>query len=38
MERFGIQGTIRVSFAVYNTREEIDSLVKGIRQVITMFN
>jgi cysteine desulfurase/selenocysteine lyase len=37
MTRFGIQGTVRASFALYNTKEEIDILVDGIRQVSKMF-
>ena len=31
MERFGIPATARASFAVYNTKEEVDALVGGIR-------
>ena len=37
MERLGIQGTVRASFALYNTKDEIDALVSGIRRVSTMF-
>ena len=37
MERLGIQGTVRSSFALYNTKEEIDALVAGIRRVSQMF-
>ena len=37
MDRLGILGTVRASFAVYNTKEEIDSLVAGIRRVAQMF-
>lgn len=37
MERLGIQGTVRVSFALYNTKDEIDALVNSIRRVSTMF-
>lgn len=37
MERLGIQGTVRASFALYNTKGEIDALVNGIRRVSTMF-
>ena len=33
MERFGIPATARASFAVYNTREEVDALVRGIGKV-----
>ncbi|MCD4737149.1 MAG: aminotransferase class V-fold PLP-dependent enzyme, partial [Bacteroidales bacterium] len=34
---FGIPGTIRASFAFYNTREEIDKLCVAVRKVIRMF-
>lgn len=37
MIRLGIQGTVRASFALYNTKEEIDTLVEGIRRVSRMF-
>lgn len=37
MDSYGIPGTIRVSLAMYNTKEEIDRLVEGIQQVIKMF-
>lgn len=37
MERLGIQGTVRASFALYNTKEEIDALVAGICRVSQMF-
>ncbi len=37
MHRLGIQGTVRASFALYNTKEEIDALVAGIKRVCTMF-
>lgn len=37
MERLGIQGTVRASFALYNTKDEIDALVSGIRRISTMF-
>ncbi len=37
MNRLGISGTVRASFALYNTKEEIDSLVAGIRRVKQMF-
>lgn len=32
MDIFGIPGTVRASFAFYNTREEVDSLVKGLQR------
>lgn len=37
MHRFGIEGTVRASFGFYNTKEEIDILVKGIERVRQMF-
>ncbi|HXO88116.1 MAG TPA: cysteine desulfurase [Candidatus Acidoferrales bacterium] len=37
MERFGIPATARASFAVYNTRQEIDALVGGIQKVKEVF-
>lgn len=37
MARLGISGTVRASFALYNTKEEVDALVAGIRRVGLMF-
>ena len=37
MQRLGIQGTVRASFGLYNTKEEIDVLVEGIERVAAMF-
>lgn len=37
MIRLGIQGTVRASFAMYNTTAEIDALAEGIKQVSRMF-
>ena len=37
MRRLGIEGTCRASFALYNTREEVDALVAGIQRVKQMF-
>jgi len=37
MTRFGVAGTARASFALYNTREEVDALVAGIERVRRMF-
>jgi cysteine desulfurase/selenocysteine lyase len=37
MDRYEIPGTIRASFAVYNTLEEVDALVDAIQRVKTMF-
>lgn len=33
MERFGIEGTVRASYAVYNTRAEVDSLAEGVERI-----
>ena len=37
MHRLGIEGTVRASFALYNTKEEIDALATGIERVARMF-
>lgn len=37
MHRFGVEGTVRASFGLYNTREEVDALVEGIERVRRMF-
>ena len=37
MARFGITGTIRASFAVYNTKAEVDQLVAGVNKAISML-
>ena len=37
MDRFGILGTVRASFALYNTLDEVDALVEGVRRVSNMF-
>ena len=37
MIRMGIEGTVRASFGLYNTKEEIDMLAAGIERVIRMF-
>lgn len=38
MDRFGITGTVRASFGLYNTKEEIDALVKGVDRVRMMMS
>ena len=38
MTRLGISGTVRASFALYNTKDEVDILVEGIRRVKQMFS
>lgn len=37
MDRLEVQGTVRASFALYNTKEEVDILAEGIERVIKMF-
>jgi cysteine desulfurase/selenocysteine lyase len=37
MERYGIPGTVRASFAVYNTAEEIDAFVKALKRIAPML-
>jgi cysteine desulfurase / selenocysteine lyase len=37
IDRIGIDGTVRASFAIYNTPEEVDLLVKGLKRIQTMF-
>nr|MCU0384110.1 cysteine desulfurase [Cyclobacteriaceae bacterium] len=38
MDHFGIEGTIRASFAVYNTKEEIDSLTESLKRIINFLS
>jgi cysteine desulfurase/selenocysteine lyase len=37
MDRFGLAATVRASFGVYNTRDEVDRLVEGIGKVKELF-
>lgn len=37
MDFYGIPGTVRASFAFYNTKEEIDTLVKGVQRAVNML-
>lgn len=37
IDRLGILGTVRASFGLYNTREEVDALVAGIKRIAMMF-
>lgn len=37
MDRLGIPGTVRASFAVYNTREEVDIFIESLKRVVSMF-
>ena len=38
MKHFGITGTIRASFAIYNTKEDVDKLIVGLQKVKMMFS
>ena len=38
MDRFGIQGTVRASFAFYNTKEEVDALAAAVKRAISMLS
>jgi cysteine desulfurase/selenocysteine lyase len=37
MERYGVPATVRASFALYNTRADVDALVRGLGQVRKVF-
>ena len=37
MDRMNVLGTVRASFALYNTMEEVDALVDGLKRVVRMF-
>ncbi|NUM51854.1 MAG: cysteine desulfurase [Flavobacteriales bacterium] len=37
MQKFGISGTVRVSLALYNTKEEVDFLISGIQKAVKML-
>ena len=37
MERFGLPATVRASMALYNDREDVDQLVRGLHRVREMF-
>lgn len=38
MDRFGISGTVRVSIALYNTKEEIDYFINGMKRILKVVN
>ncbi|NEU07374.1 cysteine desulfurase [Flavihumibacter sp. R14] len=38
MQRFGISGTTRASFAIYNTKDEIDIMISGVKKAIKMLS
>ena len=37
MDRYGIPGTVRASFAVYNTKEEVDTFIAALERVLPML-
>jgi cysteine desulfurase/selenocysteine lyase len=37
MDRFGIPGTVRASFGLYNTKSEVDALAEGLLKVRQLF-
>jgi cysteine desulfurase/selenocysteine lyase len=37
MDRFGIEGTVRASFSVYNTKTEIDELIEGVKRIVNFM-
>lgn len=37
MDRLGVLGTVRASFALYNTKQEVDAFVDGLERVVKMF-
>jgi cysteine desulfurase/selenocysteine lyase len=37
MKHFGINGSIRISFAIFNTKDDINKLIKGLKKVKEMF-
>jgi cysteine desulfurase/selenocysteine lyase len=38
MDRFNIPGTVRASFAFYNTKEEIDVMVQAMQRAVNMLS
>lgn len=37
MDRFGIEGTVRASFSVYNTKDEVDKLMEGVERIVNFM-
>lgn len=37
MDRFGIEGTVRASFSIYNTRAEVDELIEGLKRIVNFM-
>jgi cysteine desulfurase/selenocysteine lyase len=38
MDRYKIPGTVRASFAVYNTKAEVDAFVEGLKKAVKMLS
>ena len=38
MARFGITGTVRASFAAYNTKEEVDLFIEAVKKSVMMLS
>jgi cysteine desulfurase/selenocysteine lyase len=38
MDSWGLEGTVRASFSVYNTKEEINALVEGVSKIIATLS
>ena len=38
MERFGVPGTVRVSFGLYNTKEEVDLFIMALEKALKMLS
>ena len=37
MDVLGIEGTVRATFAIYNTKDEVDKFIEGVKKVVSMF-
>jgi cysteine desulfurase/selenocysteine lyase len=37
MQHFGVPATVRASLGIYNTREDVDALLRGLREAIGVF-
>ena len=38
MNYLGLDGTVRISFGVYNSKEDIDTMIEGLKDIITRFS
>jgi cysteine desulfurase/selenocysteine lyase len=38
MDRYGVPGTVRASYSIYNTRDDVDALFAGIRKAQALFS